>query len=301
MKKENTHIAAVVVTYNGEAWIGKCLASLAQSTIPVNVLVVDNASPDATPAIVKEQFPAVTIIETGANLGFGRANNIGLQWAVSQQADYVLLLNQDAWIAPDAIGKMIRVLEEHPGYGVISPYHLNYTGSGPETYFNDFVLQHYTPRLQADMVAGRLEPIYETSFVHAACWLLPAETVKKVGGFDPLFFHYGEDNDYVQRLKYKKLQIGIVPAAIVYHYGTNASMDNPLQDYRFQLNQSLLQLKNPAAGTLGAGWLFVKRLAGMLAGKGTPARRKAYMSNFRRFFQIYRSRAIQQKEFAYLT
>ena len=80
-------VYTIIVTYNGDKWIEKCLRSLRDSTLSLSVLVIDNASTDKTVNIVKEQFPEFQLIETGANLGFGKANNIGLEMALQKNAD----------------------------------------------------------------------------------------------------------------------------------------------------------------------------------------------------------------------
>lgn len=98
-------IAVVILTYNPKKWLHKCLISLEQSTIDLNVIVVDNKSTDGTNHIIKNDFPDVTLVEAKENQGFGKGNNVGIKIAINIGADYVFLLNQDAWIEPDTIKK----------------------------------------------------------------------------------------------------------------------------------------------------------------------------------------------------
>src|SRR5574344_2140153 len=100
---DNLEIYAVVVAYNGMQWYDKCFGSLQASSVPVHTIVIDNASGDNTVAYIKEQFPNVHIIESKTNLGFAKANNIGIKYAMDNNADYVFLLNQDAWIEEDTL------------------------------------------------------------------------------------------------------------------------------------------------------------------------------------------------------
>ena len=91
-------IFAIVVTYNGMRWYDRCFGSLRNSDMPVETIVIDNASTDETVSYIKEHFHEVCLIESKENLGFAKANNIGIKRALDNGADYVFLLNQDAWV-----------------------------------------------------------------------------------------------------------------------------------------------------------------------------------------------------------
>ena len=188
---------AIIISYNFMPWIDRCLPSLLASTEPVDILVIDNGSFDGTVAIIKEHYPQVRLITNGRNLGFGAANNIGMQMALDEDYDGVLLINQDAWLEADALQQLIKVSKQHPEYGIISPKHL--TGDGSKL---DPGFAAYVDSLQ---------------FINAALWYIPIVVIKQVGMFAPLFYHYGEDKDYVNRLHYHGYQIGYVPTAIGYH------------------------------------------------------------------------------------
>ena len=96
-------ILAIVVTYNGMEWIDRCLDSLLCSTLRPDVFVVDNGSTDGTQEYVHSHFPEVFFRQNETNLGFGRANNIGLRFAIEGGYSHVYLMNQDAWVEPDTI------------------------------------------------------------------------------------------------------------------------------------------------------------------------------------------------------
>ena len=210
-------IIAIVVTYNGSQWIDKCFGSLINCTIPVKILAIDNASTDGTPDIIRKNFPEVEVIETGENLGFGKANNIGLKRVLDEKSDFAFLLNQDAWIEPDTINKLIDISKENPEYGILSPIHLNGKGDAIDRNFQNYLAPATTPIIISDLFLNKLTPIYTTTYVNAAAWLLTFECIKHLGGFDPLFPHYGEDDDYINRALFHNVKIGIVPDAIIYH------------------------------------------------------------------------------------
>jgi GT2 family glycosyltransferase len=215
----NKRIHVIVITYNGKAWIRKCFGSLLNSTVPLEIYAIDNGSSDGTASLIKENFPAVHLIETGTNLGFGKANNIGLKMAVEQNADYVFLLNQDTWIEKNTIAELLSVAENNKEYGILSPFHLSINDNRLETQFTEFLSYKFTGMLASDMYFNQLKAVYPTTYIHAASWFMPLCSVKKIGAFDPLFAHYGEDDDYMQRAQYFGIKMGLVPKALLTHDG----------------------------------------------------------------------------------
>jgi GT2 family glycosyltransferase len=300
-------IVCIIVTYNGKIWIDKCLKSLYRSTRPTEIFIVDNNSQDGTTGYLKDNYPEVTLIESAANLGFGQANNIGFKKAIAINADFVLLLNQDAWVGENSIERLIDVAFENPEFSILSPFHYNYEGTEIEKYFNDFIIGHFSPNYINDLHFNKLKRVYPADFIHAACWLIPVSTLREVGGFDPLFFHYGEDNDYVQRLLSKKLKIGFVPDAVIFHYGTNQEMTNPGKNFFFNVNQSVLQLKKPDASVAGALLVFLKSaFDGMTSAiiyrnfRRFVTEVKVFWFNLKRIKRIIASRKLQNQRAAYL-
>jgi GT2 family glycosyltransferase len=209
---------AIIVTYNGMPWLDRCLGSLLDASMAVDILVVDNGSTDGTVEAVRERYPQVELVCTEHNLGFGQANNIGLRKALESGAPHVLLLNQDAWLTPGSLELLVRTAEQHPQFGILSPMHLNGAGDRLDQQFSYYIEPNRCPGLYSDMVLGRSRPDpYPVTFVNAAAWLITRKCLRTVGGFNPNFFHYGEDVDYLQRLRYHGLQVGIVSGAWVHH------------------------------------------------------------------------------------
>ena len=207
-------IFAIVVTYNGKKWYDRCLGSLRDSETPVETIVIDNASSDGTVDYIKERFPDVHLIESKENLGFAKANNIGIRYAIDQSADYVFLLNQDAWIEKDTLMVLLRTFGDNENVGIASPIHLNgnYTGL-------DYGFVRYTgDDFASDAFMQKLKLYYERPFINAAAWLIGRECIDAVGGFDTsLFTHYGEDFNYCQRVLYHGLNIIINTSCSICH------------------------------------------------------------------------------------
>lgn len=199
-------IFAIVVTYNGKKWYDRCLGSLRDSETPVETIVIDNASSDGTVEYIKARFPDVHLIESEENLGFAKANNIGIRYAIDNNADYVFLLNQDAWIENDTLTALLRTFEENENVGIAAPLQLNGSYSGFDQFFALYTLPHTD--FSSDLYLGKKKLYYEVQDVNAAAWLLSAKCIKKVGGFDTsLFLHYGEDNNYCQRVAFHGFRI----------------------------------------------------------------------------------------------
>jgi len=212
-------IAAIIVTYNGQQWTEKCFGSLLNSSIPLKIFAIDNGSTDGTREKLKNDYSGVTLIENNENLGFGKANNIGLKLALEEGFDYVLLLNQDAWIEPNTIENLVRVHKSNPEYGVLSPIHLAGSGDKLDQKFNGLLRRDQGIELLDDLLAANsnLKDVYPFSFINAAAWMISRECLERIGGFDPVFPHYGEDNDFLNRCFLHGFKLGVVPQARIYH------------------------------------------------------------------------------------
>lgn len=218
MNIANPKIFIVIVTWNGMKWLKECMECIRRSTVPVKTIVIDNGSTDDTCDFIRKNYPEVILFETGKNLGFGQANNVGIRYAYDNGADYVYLLNQDAYVYPDMFERLLAVAENpvHSDLGILSPLHIHGSRSRFDSHFKDYVSE-FGGEFVEDYAFGKIKDVYFTECVPAAGWLLPKSTIETVGGFNPMFFHYGEDINYAQRVKYHKLKVGIVPVARMIH------------------------------------------------------------------------------------
>ncbi len=205
MKKK---IAVVIVTFNGEIWIKKNLNSLLNSNYPVDIIIVDNASMDETINILKE-FSAIELIQNKNNLGFGKANNIGIDLAIKKGAEAIFLLNQDTWIYENTISNLVEVLFENPNLGIVSPLHYTANETTLDENFNTYFNRS---RVEEESESIRIVP-----FINAAAWLVSKECFLKTGYFDPIFNHYGEDRNFCERVKYQGYKIGVAKNSAICH------------------------------------------------------------------------------------
>lgn len=215
-------IYVIIVTYNGMKWIEECLKTIISSNIPVEIIVIDNNSSDFTVEFIRQNFGDVILLDQKKNLGFGIANNIGISYALSHDADYVFLVNQDVFIEPETIEKLVKVAEENSEFGIVSPIHFNGKGNAIDQSFHYYISKPSAAEYISDTVLGIFnKKIYSLEMINAAAWLLPKKTLKIVGGFDPMFFLYGEDDNYCQRVLFHNLKIGITPFAKIRHDSNN--------------------------------------------------------------------------------
>jgi len=213
---ESPQILVIVVTFNAGEWIRPCIESTQNSSLPVDTIIIDNGSTDGTIETLKSEFSEIPCIFSPLNLGFGRANNIGLKKALAEEYDYVFLLNQDAWLQKDTLKHLILFHQSRREFGVLSPMHLNRTGNSIDPKFG-YSLTTKSEQFRNDSFFKRLEPCYEVNFVNAALWLIPKETLQKIGGFNEFYFMYGEDGDYCARCIEHGMKVGVVTNAFAHH------------------------------------------------------------------------------------
>lgn len=307
-------IFAIVVTYNAMPWINKCLKSIENCSLKVNTLVIDNCSTDETLFYIENNFPSVDLIKNERNLGFGKANNIGLNIALEHSADYVLLLNQDAWLLDGALAKMIESFEQDANYWIVSPIFFQTGEKTFENHFQKYAAHKYCPDLLKDLETNSngLQNLYPIQFIHAACWLLNKKTLQEVGGFDPVFPHRGEDNDFLNRVKFKQGKIGICPKAKIIH--DNASQGSPenlwpvkklTNHFYVTLLHSLKNINKPfVKQVIFVQLYFIKVSAYSLLRFNLKTMRClgiAYLKHLIVLFRIVKHRTLSKQKMAFLT
>ena len=231
----------VVVTHNARGHVERCLESVAGG--PHEAIVVDNASTDGTQGFVRESFPSIRLIELPENVGFGAANNVGMEAA---DGDLYLLLNSDAWPAEDGIERLVAFAEANPGIGVAGPRLVSPSGGlqksvrGFPTLWRlateYFFLRKLAPRsrLLNDFYGAGFD--YRSrrpaEFLVGAVLLLRREAVDDVGGFDPAFFMFSEEVDLCYRMRAAGWAVEFTPDAEFVHLG--GASTKPVWDRMFR-------------------------------------------------------------------
>jgi len=235
----------LIITYNSKKYIHQCLSPFLNLPENWRVVVVDNKSTDDTVDIIKNNYPFVKIIENKNNSGFGAANNIGLSYALKDNFEHVFLLNHDATISIEEIEKLIKLQKENPEYYILSPIHLDASKEHLDCGFVEYMKS--SNEFLEDAVIGKYKKnIYEVGFINAAMWLLSNECIKKIGGFSPTFYHYGEDDNYIQRVKYFNKKCGIVPTSKGIHDRANRAKSIFDEKYTVEYREICKSISNPS-------------------------------------------------------
>lgn len=235
-------ISVVIVVWNGKQYVFDCLQSLREhsANLRLEVIVVDNASTDGSPDMVAEQFPDFRLIRNAENLGFAKANNIGIE---ASTGDYVCLVNSDVKFTADCISPMLEYLIKHPDVGMIGPKMRLLNGKiGRSTmrfpkiwYFfcRALGLDHvfrgsriFGGLLMADFDHETTRPV---EVLNGWFVLTSRSALDKVGGFDPQFFMYGEDVDWSYRYWQAGEKLVFFADAEALHYGGASSAHEPLR------------------------------------------------------------------------
>lgn len=222
-----TRLAIVIVNFNARADLVQCLRSLTDNppAVPHEIVVVDNASDDGSSDAAR-QFPAVAVIEAGANVGFARANNIGIR---STQSELVLLLNNDTIVPRGAIDRLVGELDARPEVAVLGPRLVDARGRAELTFgrmmspFNELrqkllVRSHANgwPFIAAYVERATREP-REVDWVSGACLVVRRADAEAVGLLDERYFMYAEDVDFCAAIRRRGRRVRFTPTAEVIH------------------------------------------------------------------------------------
>jgi GT2 family glycosyltransferase len=231
------HLAVVILNYNSADVLQPCLRSLLaqQFAGQLDVWVVDNASTDASVAMVEREFPSVQLIASPRNDGFSAGNNLALRriLAATPAPEAVLILNPDTLVPPDGIAGLAAALQARPKAGVVGPKLVLADGSldlacrrsFPSTevaLYRMTGLSRFFPRSRR---FGRYNLTYldpdqptEVDSVVGAAMLVRTSVIREVGLFDEAFFMYGEDLDWCYRIKAYGWQVWYDPQVTILHY-----------------------------------------------------------------------------------
>jgi hypothetical protein len=240
-------VAIIVLCYNGIELTLACLASLRHLTYAnAEIVVVDNASHDGTPEKVRAHFPAVTVLETGANLGYAEGNNVGMRYALAHGADYALLLNNDTEVAPDFLSVLINVAETEPQIGVVGPT-IYYTAAPQRIWSAGGAINwrkgvsHMVNLNEEDSGQLGAQP-RAMDFVTGCALLIKASVIQQVGLLDARFFAYYEETEWCVRVSRAGYKILHVPAAHIWHNLSLAAREASPHVYYYMTRNRLLFL-----------------------------------------------------------
>lgn len=222
-------VSVVLVNFNTGHLLEECFDSLLQSlgSMQNQIILVDNASVDDSLSRLTGMAEKVTVIFNDKNVGFGRANNQAVPLVTGR---HVLLLNTDAFVAPDTLTKTVAWMDAHPDCGVLGVRltdrdgHLQPSCRYFPTPFNTFLVRTGLRRLfpwvkRVDDMAWDHSSVRECDWVPGCYYLIRREALDQVGLFDPRFFLYCEEVDHCRRVKAAGWKVMFYPDTSVVHIG----------------------------------------------------------------------------------
>jgi GT2 family glycosyltransferase len=236
-------VTVVVLSYNRPELLEKALQSItAQSCQDVEILVVDNRSPQsARVAELVRGFHGVRLAANATNVGFTGGMNQGLALA---RGKYVYLTEDDLELAPDCLARLVEYLEDHPETALAGPVMWNVRTPSIRCAGGDFELRS-TYRMRVAGVGQNDLPAaapYRTHFLAGAMIAGRVSELRRLGGFHPDFFMYGEDVELCARVREQGLAMAVVPAARVYHHDPPEQPESALVSFHTQKNLVALYL-----------------------------------------------------------
>lgn len=226
-------VSIIIVNWNTQQLLGECLGALQQNMggLSYDVWVVDNASTDGSVAFLHTQHPWVHVIESEANLGFAKANNLAMR---ASSGHYMLLLNSDAFVTSDAVQRLVCCADDEARAAIVGAHLLNPDGSFQAshtrfpTLFREWLIlsgigrklhgEHY-PSAGPDEEKGR----QCVDYVEGACMLVRRTAFEAVGGLDEGYFMYAEEVDWCYSMRVAGWQVWYEPRAKVIHIGGASS------------------------------------------------------------------------------
>lgn len=229
----NPDLSIVIVNYNTRQLLDDCLASLLAAEQPaggLEIIVVDNASSDGSQALVREKYTTVQLIAGEVNRGFSAANNLGVGVANGR---FILFLNSDTRVEPDALVEPLAYLEQHPEVGALTVRLIYPNGErdpdnhrGFPTPWNSIChfsgLNRIFPndqRFNGYFLSYQdMSKTHSVDVIAGSYMLMPMSLCRELGGWDETYFFYGEDIDFCYRIRQAGYQIVYFPHVEVLHY-----------------------------------------------------------------------------------
>ena len=237
-------LSIIIVSWNVRELLAECLDSIAASPVirvapdgathgengpHTEVIAVDSASTDGTPAMLAERYPWVHLFPQAENIGFTRGNNLGLDVA---QGRHLLLLNPDTLVREDALPRLVAYLDDHPDVGLAGPHVLNADGTTQSTrrrflrpldgFFESTWLQGYAPRGMLERFYMTTQPdngTFDVDWVQGCALIARREVYEQIGGLDTGYVMFFEETDWCRRAKDRGWRVVYLGDAHIVHYG----------------------------------------------------------------------------------
>ena len=240
-------VSIITVNYNQSSVTLDLLKSLGNITYPnVEVIVVDNASPNDRAEVISESYPNVQLIKSNTNLGFAGGNNLGVR---ASKGEYLMFINNDTEVPEGFLEPLVELFQKDERIGMVSPkikFHWNkeliqyagYTKMNPYTIRNSSIGYH-----QKD--GEKFSRLEETNAAHGAAMMVPRRVIEKVGMMTEIYFLYYEEHDWSEMIKRAGYTIYYQPESFILHKeSVSTGKDSPFKTYYLTRNRLVFARRN---------------------------------------------------------
>ena len=218
---KNSKIAIIIVNWKQYQLTKLCLYSLQKIKYDnYQIILIDNESNPKELKKIKNQFDKIITFPNQKNLGFTGANNVGIEYAIKNDFEYVMLINNDTEVEKNFINPLIELLEKNQNFGAAQPLILNYYNRNKVWSAGGFLNKFFGYTYVIKSPEGIKKNI---DWITGCCFFLRTDVIKKIGLLDEKFFAYYEDVDWSIRIKNAGYDLAFVKSSVVYHHGSKSS------------------------------------------------------------------------------
>ena len=250
-------VSVVIPHYGEKDVLSECLLSLKNCVYPnLEIIVVDNDSPDKSVQFIRDNYPEVNLIQSEYNRGFAGGCNFGVQHV---KGEYLLILNNDTTHEPDWIDNLVEKMETNMSISSIQPKIKNFQnheyfdyagacGGFMDKYCFPFARGRIFSTVEKD--TGQYDDPYKIFWASGTAFLTRKHIFDEIGGFDEIFFAHMEEIDYHWRCQLLGNEVWVEPGSVIYHKGAvTLPVSSPKKTYLNYRNSLILLLSNYSAGT----------------------------------------------------
>ncbi len=236
MHEEQPSVAIIILNWNGNKTTRECVHSLQNLDYSnYQIVIVDNNSTDGSKEVLRKEFPQHQFIENSDNLGFPGGNNEGIEWALHNRFDYVMLLNYDTVVETEFLGKLIEISETDDSIGILGPC-VRYHADSTKTWSCGGHIEKKTGRPYHIHGNESESDIRTVEWLSACAMLIKSEVFREIGLLDNDYFFGTEDADFCLRASRNGYKIVYVGKTCVYHKTSFSRFRNKYKSYHHYYN-----------------------------------------------------------------
>ena len=219
--KKKPFIIIIILNYNSLDDTIECVENINRLTYNnYDYLVIDNGPDRDSSEKLRDAIGDKNLLVMKRNTGYAEGNNIGFRYALKRQAEYVLIVNPDVRLQPESLAEYVDIMEGNPEIGALNPVQLNGTGAAIDDSFKTTVLVR-SAGIDPPRPEELKDQLWQAKTLYGAAILLRSSVITDVGGFDPLYFAYGEEQDLCRRILYNNYKLCVTAKSPVLHLRTH--------------------------------------------------------------------------------